>query len=192
MAANAWVDITLKDDLGQVKGSYGDWAGGDGWFGGWCVRDADGDCVDIAPGDTVEVVYDGSDPIVVPVIEITGVVDSAANTITGQILADTLPAEGRAEIWWTREGAGQGFSTDGGGNYTVDLSPYDVKPGHWVNIGYTNPDGHLVGAIFSELRLEVDVSHDDVEGITDAGRTVTLTLHAPDDSVKEQATDVAS
>ena len=58
--------------------------------------------MDIAPGDTVEVVIDGSDPIIIPVVEITGTVDSAANTISGQILTDTLPipeAHGQAEIW---------------------------------------------------------------------------------------------
>ncbi|MBC8422427.1 MAG: right-handed parallel beta-helix repeat-containing protein, partial [Chloroflexi bacterium] len=192
VAPNAWVDITLRDSLSEVKGAYSNWARGDGWFGGWCVLDDYGNCVDIAPGDTVEVVYDGSDPIIVPVIEITGIVDAAANTISGQILADDLPTEAWTDIWWTREGAGQSFTTDEFGNYFVDYSPYDVLPGHWVNIWYTNPDGHQLGAIFSELRLEVDVSHDNVNGLTELGRDVTMTLRAADGSIKDEATDTAN
>ena len=188
---DSWVDITLRDGLGKVKGTYSDWSDSDGWFGGWCVLDDYGDCLDIVAGDTVEVIADGGDPIIVPVVEITGAVDSAANTITGQILADTLPAQGRAEIW-TREGVGQDFSTDGLGSFGVDFSPYDVKIGHWVNIRYFNPDGNQVMALFSELRLEVDVGHDNVNGITAPGRTVTMTLRAPDSSVKEEATDIAN
>ncbi|MBC8422460.1 MAG: hypothetical protein H8E01_00355, partial [Chloroflexi bacterium] len=192
VAPNAWVDITLRDNLGVVKGTYDDWSRGDGWFGSWCILDDDGHCVDIAPGDTVEVVYDGSDPIIVPVIEITGIVDSAANTISGQVLADDLPTDAWTDIWWTREGAGQSFTTDEFGNYLVDYNPYDVLPGHWVNIWYTNPDGHQLGAIFSELRLDVHVSHDDVDGIAEPGRTVAMTLRAPDGSVKDEATDIAN
>jgi len=189
---NASVAITLTNDIGDVKGTAFLTSDGNGWFHSNIHDEYGHCCVDIVAGDTVEVIADSGDPIIAPVVEITGVVDSAANTITGQILADTLPAQGRAEIWWTREGTSQDFTTDGAGNYTVDFSPYDVKIGHWVDIWYTNPDGNQVGALFSDLRLEVDVSHDNVNGITDPGRTVTMTLRAPDSSVKEEATDIAN
>ncbi|MBM4429848.1 MAG: DUF11 domain-containing protein, partial [Chloroflexi bacterium] len=183
VAPNAWVEITLKDSLGEVKGGYSDWASGDGWFGGWCVLNEYGNCVDIAPGDTVEVVYDGGDPIIVPVIEITGVVDSTANTITGQILvegespisvpvitmngqvdADTNTVFGnipdvpinstvRVEVWESDGPPAQETLTDEFGNYFVDFSPFDLQSGHMVAIWYVNPDGNQVGIVRHALRF---------------------------------------
>jgi PKD repeat protein len=137
------------------------------------------------------VVHDSGNPIVVPVIEISGTVNSDVNIIEGQILDVPFPANGRAEVW-TRNGSGQDFTTDEYGNYFVDFSPFDVKSGHWVNIWYIYPEGHTVGSIFSELRLEIDVTYNNVWGITVPGTAVTMTLRDAWGKVKEEAFDTAN
>jgi len=113
----------------------------------------------------------------------TGVVDAVANTLSGQILDVPYPADVRIEVWG-RDGQDWELQTDGAGNFSLDFGEFDVRAGHDVAIWYVRPDGHMAGIVRSHLRLETDITDDDVWGQTTPGARVDLTLSTPDVGVR--------
>ncbi|MBI4769402.1 MAG: hypothetical protein HY784_03040, partial [Chloroflexi bacterium] len=157
---------------------------GNGWFSafnlaspeGWC-------CIDIAPGDTVEVTGGGL-AVVVPVNGSEGHVDIEANTFWGHVSDVPCPAHVRAEIW-SPYGPSQELWTDGDCNYFVDFSPYDLRVGQLVNLWYIRPDGNLVGHFTAALILQADITYNGVWGNAEPGVTLHLTQRDPDGNIKE-------
>jgi hypothetical protein len=84
---NAEVNITPRDGLGQLKGTAFVASDDGGWFGGTEVHDEDDDPVDVVAGDSVAVVYDSSDPVVV-----TSRTDSGAGSLR-QVLLSAIPGD---------------------------------------------------------------------------------------------------
>ena len=150
------------------------------WFHS-IVRDEYGHRVDIRVGDVVEVTA-GELSATVEMVDMTGTVDAVANTVSGQIIGVPYPADVLVEV---RGEGGQDWTiqTDEAGNFSLDFGEFDLRPGYDVAIWYVQPDGHKPGIVRSHLRLETDVTDDDVWGQTTPAAQVDLTLSMPDAGV---------
>lgn len=123
----ATVDLTLKDDNGDVKATATDVADARGWF---ATDFANPTPVDIAVGDTVEMQYSGA-----PVQAVTAVdvmitdIDPDTDVITG-----VAPANSKIELYVYDDYAGErvGFfvQSDGSGTFTADLSSAQLTGMH--------------------------------------------------------------
>ena len=147
-----------------------------------------GDRTDIQAGDVVEVATSGGLTATIEVITIAADIDPDNDIVSGQMSGGVFPADVDIEVWG-RDGTGRRVQTDGDGNYSADLSPFDVKDGHEVAVWYINPDGHRVGIVRSALRVEVNITHDEIEGATVPEATVTITVTGS--GVKGTASTVA-
>ena len=148
-----------------------------------------GDRTDIRAGDVVEVATSEGLTATIEVITITADIDPDNDIVSGQMLGGVFPAEVDVEVW-SRDGTGRRVQTDGAGNYSADLSPFDLKGGHEVAVWYINPDGHRVGIVRSALRVEVNITYDEIEGATVPEATVTITVTGS--GVKGTASTVAN
>ena len=149
---------------------------GNSWGGPWWntnPQDETGKNVDIQAGDIV-FVGAGELSATIPIVEITATVDSAANTVSGQVLGVAYPAQVRAEIWkWN--GDSRETWTDESGYFSVDFSPTDLLLGDMVAINYVTPEGHEVILVRRELGGQINLSDDVIQGNALPGTVVNVT-----------------
>ena len=178
---NTYVTVFLRDSGGAAKETINTNSGGDGRF--W----AGFKTTDIAVGDTVEVDTESTPLIVIDVVRIEGVVDVAANTISGHVYDVAYPADIRGEVW-AKDGPGVQGQTDGFGDYLVDFSPFDIRSGHQVALWYIRPDdGHEVGIVRLGLFVRVYPTNDALCGTTAAGALVDVELRDSEGHLKGTA-----
>jgi len=169
-------NVVVRVLRGGEEIGRGEYIGQGVWFH-TIVRDEHGNRVDIRVGDVVKVTA-GELSATVEMVDMTGTVDAVANTVSSQIIGVPYPAGVLVEVWgeggqdWT-------IQTDEAGNFSLDFGEFIVRPGHDVAIWYVQPDGHMPGIVRSHLRLETDVTDDDVWGQTTPGARVDLTLSTP-------------
>jgi hypothetical protein len=147
----AAVTVTLSSSTGTVKGQFTAMADNGGWFNGG-LRDIYDNDVKTMPGDTVEMVTEYGTTVSVPVVELTALADTMADTVTGVGPADvavtstnyiTLPGMvvdiyGYGDQWVT---------TDSDGNYVAD-DVGDFAPGDDGVVRYYNENGDYVDRYF--------------------------------------------
>ncbi|MBN1314486.1 MAG: PKD domain-containing protein [Anaerolineales bacterium] len=128
-------------------------------------------------GDLVEVTTSDGQSAIVEIIPMTGAVDSAADTINGQLEGVPFPANIRGEVWGIEGVPPVDGSTDGAGNYTIYFDSFDVDPGNMIALWYIQPDGNEVAIVRHGLQLRVDTGEDRIDGTTAASVPVTVTIN---------------
>ena len=160
--------ITVIDSTGTVKATsqletwLPPWWDGESGFttqidGAWSPEQPD-----IQPGDWVYVGADTGETAGVQVGVITGDLDYAADTVTGDItapwFADPLPVV--CAVW--EEGAPDAKNTTAdpnGGPYFFDYSgEWDLQPEHMVAVWYVEPDNHSVINVFQEVPPQLEIT----------------------------------
>ncbi|HDQ70881.1 MAG TPA: DUF11 domain-containing protein, partial [Chloroflexi bacterium] len=144
---------------------------------------------DIQPGDFVHGAADTGYTATVQVGQITGLVDAAADTITGSVDVPWLmpgPVNVECHPWGAPGGAPNKYDTiipDGIDTYTCAWDPgseWDVQPGQDIGVSYQEPDGHGVYDVFSapvwDLILNINYSQDWISGNYEPGHTVWITV----------------
>ena len=75
--------------------------------------------------------------------------------IEGLIECPIETFNGRCDVW-VESGPGIDFLVEQpSGAYSCDFSPWDLLPGHFVSVGYQEPDGDWVGNVF-EMTVAID------------------------------------
>lgn len=113
---------------------------------------------DIQPNDLVSAEADSGQTALVPIGNISGTIDLAADSIEGTILAPWFSDEVSVECfpWGAPEPQPEmKFDTvfpDGMDTYSCAWDPlteWNIQPGQVVGVGYFGPDGHWVANTFS-------------------------------------------
>ena len=168
------VFVTVTRD-GTEIGTGQSFTGGGMW---WNVnpRQPDGKNVDMLTGDIVHVTA-GAMSASLLLIEMDGAVDATTDVVSGKLIGVPFPANVRVEVW--REGGeSRDLTTNGQGNFSIDFGSFDLHQGDQVGIWYVRPDGHMVGIVRSDFRLETELRDNDVWGMTTPNTRVELTLLA--------------
>ena len=170
------VQVTVMRDGKEI--GYGESnTGGGNW---WNVnpRQPDGNNVDMRAGDIVKVKA-GLLSADVPLIEMAGAVNSTTDVVSGKLEGVTFPADVQIEVW-RDQGETRRVQTNGQGNFSFDFKtlvpPFDIHQGDQVGIWYVRPDGHMVGIVRSDFRLETELRDNDIWGMTTPNSRVDLTL----------------
>ncbi|MBC8449079.1 MAG: DUF11 domain-containing protein [Chloroflexi bacterium] len=133
--------------------------------------------VDIQTGDVVEVTA-GTLSATVVMVDMSGSVDAAANTVSGQVFGVPYPANVRVEVW-VQDGQSRDVQTDGAGNFLVDFGTFDMEQGNDIGIWYVQPDGHMAGIVRSDFALGTELTSDGFHGQTAPNARVDLILSTP-------------
>ena len=153
------VGFTVYDAAMNTKGGGAGTADGTGWLNGvYCG-------CDMVPGDTVHVTSGGGLDETITLIEITGVVNVVANTVSGHF-AGLTSGEGYVEISsLSGPGAWKEITIGADGSYTADFTgAYDLIIGDQANVWYmddndTNPGNAFYSVEVVWLDVEVNSSH---------------------------------
>ncbi len=152
--------ITVTDGLGMVKatatgttGPVSIWGGQNGFstiVSGWSPAEPD-----IVPGDWVYAALSNRLTSSVRVGTITGALDIASDTVSGNISAPwfTQTLRVSCEIWEEDAPKTGEISADpNGGAYLYDFGAdgWDLQPGQTVAVRYSEPDGDQVINVFRE------------------------------------------
>ena len=170
------VHVTVKRG-GQVIGTGQSFTGGGT---GWYVNPQrlEGGGVDMLTGDVVEVTA-GTLSASVVLIDMDGAVNATNNVVSGKLVG--MPqADVRVQIW-RNDGDSRDLKTDNQGNFSIDFDDFgfDIHQGDMVGIWYVRPvDGHMVGIVRSDFRLDAELRDNDIWGMTTANTRVDLTLRS--------------
>jgi uncharacterized repeat protein (TIGR01451 family) len=155
--------ITLTNSSGDIKATASGVTGEIPWWGGDNNGFSTGYNVfwypwqpDLQVGDWVYAALDNGQATDLRIGEITGELDSAEDTVSGNIYAPWFsePLWGDCSVW-VENGVGQGFPEPidpNGGSYFCDFGEmgWDLLPGHDVGVGYYEPDQDQVINVFRE------------------------------------------
>lgn len=170
---NATVAITVTDAHGAFKGAGNGTADSSGWMDGVYAG------ADIVPTDKIAVASSGGFTATMEMITITASVDLAADLVTGQMSGGIFPAWGNAEANNPSMGAGMPISITASGHFTADFSgSFDIVEGDQVWAWYIDPAGNEVGgsAFYPFLEIAANYAHEWVNGRTEPGASVTISL----------------
>ena len=175
--SNTTIYVTVKRD-GQVIATGQGSTGGGGTDWNVNPQRPEGGGVDMLTGDVVEVTA-GAQSASVVLIDMDGAVNATTDVVGGKLVGVPFPADVRVEVWRS-DGQSRDLQTDNQGNFSFDFKtlvpPYDIHPGDMVGIWYVRPDGHMVGIVRSDFRLDTELRDNDVWGMTTANMRVDLTL----------------
>ena len=104
-----------------------------------------------------------------------GAVDATTDVVSGKLVGVPFPADVRVEVW-RNDGDSRDLKTDDQGNFSIDFGAFDIHQGDQVGIWYVRPDGHMVGIVRSDFRLETELRDNDIWGMTTPNTRVDLTL----------------
>ena len=188
---NTEVVVTLLDDEGLIKGTGSNVSNDGGWFGGTGFRDENDDWVNVVTGDVVSVTIETGLVITAEVVSMTGDVDTAADTIAGNIPDASEGQEVRAEIWdlsyWPGDVEG---TVQADGSYSLHFEDFDIREGHRVAVWYRNEWGNYIGIIRHWLRIETQAEDSAVWGTTTPDAAVDITV--ANGSIKGTGTTTAN
>ncbi len=148
----------------------------------------DGRWAAIQPGDVLQMTA-GAAGASLTAPNITGTVDPAADSVTGQITGVPLPATLRLDAW----GNVQAVATDGAGNFAADLtSLVDLTWFTEVAVSHQDADGDwLTTWLFPLDGMVINPQWERVHGYTEPGNVVTVTvLHDPGGAPQVEAHSV--
>ena len=170
--SNTNVFVTVKRS-GQVIGTGQSSTGGGT---GWNVNPQrpEGGNVDMLTGDVVEVTA-GAESASVELIDMDGLVNATTDIVNGKLLGVPFPADVRVEVW-RNNGQNRDLKTEDDGDFSIDFDTFDIHQGDQVGIWYVRPDGHMVGIVRSDFRLEAELRDNDIWGMTTPNTRVDLTL----------------
>ena len=137
---------------------------------------------DLQPGQSVTVSAAGAVATVDPVGSITGIVDDAANTLSGTVTAPswTDPLDYHCEVWVENGPTGIDGTVDpAGGSYTCDFDnvSWDLQVGQTVALRYFEPDGDSVINTFETPYARVSLTGDFVSGWFGSNAEVSFTVN---------------
>ena len=170
--SNTTVFVTIKrggEVIGTGQSSTG---GGTGWNVN--PQRPEGGNVDMLTGDVVEVTA-GAQSASVELIDMDGLVNATTDVVSGKLVGVPFPADVRVEVW-RNNGQNRDLKTGDDGNFTIDFDAFDIHQGDMVGIWYVRPDGHMVGIVRSDFRLEAELRDNNIWGLTTPNTRVDLTL----------------
>ena len=179
---DATVIITVTDNAGIIRkgdavvtaDEFGDFfVGCEDWFSAQCP--------DIQPGDRVEVFAAGIENEVNPVGIISGLLDEAENTVTGNLDADWFAGSlvVRCGVWVESGPAAIDTTADtNGGSFSCDFDDvgWDLLRGDTVAVSYFEPDGDQVTNILTWPWVRVNYAHDWIGADYPAGHSFVYTV----------------
>ena len=153
-------------------------ATGDNFTGGgtgWHInpQQPDGNNVDMRTGDTVNVTA-GTLSASLLLIDIDGSVNATTGGVSGRLAGVPFPADVRIEVW-SDNPQSKDLKT-GDGTFNVIFDAPGIRQGDNVGIWYVRPDGHLVGIVRADFRLETELRSNNIWGTTTPNTRVDLTL----------------
>ncbi|MFN8466750.1 MAG: hypothetical protein U0X20_14425 [Caldilineaceae bacterium] len=169
-----WFTVTTPSET-TVKGTGSGTAGSDGWM----AATPKGCRCDMVPGDHVLVSSSaGFSALLVP-IEIVGLIDVAADRVSGRMSGGTFPGAGTIWVW--SEGRHQGWGRDidiaADGLYSADFAGhFDIQVGDRAEIWYLDGNGNQVGTQLQTLNFNVNYGNDWVDVWTRPNATITVTV----------------
>jgi len=166
---SATVNLTVTRDTtftGQTT------ADGTGWFHieGWEFTPE----LDIQPDDVVEMSSDGVYRRL-DIVAMTGNPDLDADAISGHIDGASADEPVVVDIWEGNAGGAQA-TTDASGNYSADLSFWDVLAGHQIAVWYITQNGDECGIVVRYLQIRANISSSWIDGDTKPDATVNITV----------------
>lgn len=202
-AHTIWVTVT--NEAGTVKATAAlttienvpNW-GGTG-FATWVGDSWQPEPPDLSPGDWVYAAADTGANTSAQIGQITGAVDAEADSITGAVTVPWLlpgPLDVYCRGWGAPAGAPEkqdSVTPDGLDPYTCAWNPtteWDVEGGQDLAVIYETPEGHEIIAVFQappELVLQVNYTHDWVQGGYPPGYTLWMTVTNESGAVKATA-----
>jgi hypothetical protein len=199
--------ITVNDGGGLVKAtaltaSTVEGTGPDGaWHDGYMTAEDEWFPLqpDLIPHDRVTSRSDDGYDNSVRVGTIEGVVDAAADTVSGTITVPWLAGEtldGAAGTWgFTWKDYTVTLDGSGMGTYLVDFAPDDLPPGMNIDVIYYEPDLDYVKNVFPEkgghIQLRAFYGRDYAEGNTTPGSYVMVTVYDSQGAWKDEASTTA-
>ncbi len=138
-----WFTVTTPSEM-TVKGTGSGTAGSDGWM----AATPKGCRCDMVPGDHVLVSSSaGFSALLVP-IEIVGLIDVAADRVSGRMSGGTFPGAGTIWAWSGNRNRGWGKAIDiaADGLYSADFAGhFDIQLGDSAEVWYLDGNGNQVG-----------------------------------------------
>ena len=130
-------------------------------------------------GDVVEVTAAhpaGAQSASVVLIDMDGAVDAENDVVSGKLVGMSQ-ADVRVEIW-RNDGDSRDLKTEDDGSFSIDFGDlgFDIHQGDMVGIWYVRADGHMVGIVRSDFRLETELRDNNIMGMTTPSTRVDLTL----------------
>ena len=167
------VSFTVYDAAMNPRGGGSGTADGSGWMNGvFC------EC-DMAPGDRVHVTSSAGFDETITLIQITGAINLATDTVSGQMTGLTA-GSGYVEV--SRQGAGGAFklvTIGADGSYTANFTgEYDLTAGDEANVWYMAANDTYAGNTFYTVEvvwLDLEVNGPHIAGFAPVGPVVITT-----------------